>query len=168
MLAGVLAASSAEAGGFQFRAALDAGAAARLGQVTCIGGFGGSCGAYGTLRVGPLAALDLTAGWRFGRVALHGGGELQWTWYPNLTHVLRAGPLLGVSVYAARWAVLSLDAKLLFTAFGVDLGGVGGTFRWGFQLTPDGRHQLAASLGFYWVGGLMWTGALSYVFTLQP
>ena len=156
-----LSASAAHAG-FQFRAVLDAGGAARVGEISCVS----TCGAYKSLRLGPYAALDLTLGARLGRVELHGGGELQWTWYPGLTHVLRAGPLLGLSVYAARWAVLALDAKVLFTAFGADFGGVGATFRWGFQLTDDGRHQLAVSLGAYWVGGFLWTGGLSYVVSL--
>lgn len=119
---------------------------------------------------GPVVAFDATIGGRFGAVGFHGGAELLGTWLfgAAVPQTLRVGPVTGLSVYAARWAVLSLDAKLLFPTVGTDFVALGGTFRWGFQLTDDGAHQLAASVGGYFAFGALVTASVSYVFTFQP
>lgn len=160
-LSGVLVACAAHAEerGFQFRAVADVGAALRLGA-----------SANSTVYAGPMVAFDATVGGRIGVVAFHGGAELQGVWLIGAAFpaTLRVGPVTGLSVYAARWAVLSLDAKLLFPAVGRDFVALGGAFRWGFQLTADGAHLLAASVSAYFAFGALVTGSVSYVFTLQP
>ncbi len=161
----VLMASAAHAGerGFQFRASIDTGLAGQARLTSCAD----SCnGGLSRLEVGPLAALGVTAGARFGLFSFHGGGELQWTWFGIDGHSLRAGPLLGVSFHIERWLVLSLDTKGLFPLLGAPFGALGGALRWGFELTKDGTHQLSASVGAMWVGGVLWTTSVAYILTL--
>ena len=102
-LSGVLVACAAHAEerGFQFRAVADVGAALRLGA-----------SASSTVYAGPMVAFDATVGGRLGVMAFHGGAELQGVWLigADFPATLRVGPVTGLSVYAARWAVLSLDA----------------------------------------------------------
>jgi len=164
-LSGVVFATLAHGGerGFQFRTTVDTGAVAMTQLTMCSDSCGGGLGA---LDVGPIAAVGATAGARFGLFSFHGGGELQWTWFARAGHSLRAGPLLGVSFHIERWLVLSLDTKLLFSLVGAPSGAIGGDLRWGFDLTPDGTHQLTASLGALWNFGVMFITSVGYVLTL--
>jgi hypothetical protein len=165
VVSGVLWASAALAGerGFQFRASIDTGIAAQARLSSCTDSCNGS---FSALEVGPMVALAITPGWRFGLVSLHGGAELQGTLLFNASRAVRVGPLLGIAFHIERWLVLSLDAKLLFPLLWDFGGAIGGNVRWGFELTRDGTHQLTASFGTYWVYGVMFTTSVGYVLTL--
>lgn len=164
VVSGVLWASAALAGerGFQFRATVDTGVAVQSLPSAC----SDSCaGGFGLLDVGPTAAFAMAPGWHFGLVSIYGGAELQWMWFAQNQNLVRAGPLLGVTFHIERWLVLSLEAKLLFPLLG-SFGALGGNLRWGFELSRDGMHQLAPSIGVSWVGGILVTTSVSYVLTL--